>query len=120
MSEPPRRNTLPPRARIRSGSDFRRIFDLRRRASDRLLTLYMAPNNCGFNRLGMAVSRHFGNAVRRNRVKRLIREAFRHLRHELPGPADWVIIPKPGQSPGLSDLKHSIRKLARHLGKKER
>lgn len=115
MSVPAPRHTLPREARIRSGATFRKIFALRRHASDRRLTLYMAPNDVGSNRLGLAVGRHFGNAVRRNQAKRLLREAFRQLRNELPGPSDWVIIPKPNQEPSLPEIKQSILRLARCL-----
>ncbi len=118
MSLLPRRHALPRSARIRSGITFRRIFRLKRRASDHLMTLYMAPNDLGCNRLGLAVGRHFGNAVTRNRAKRLLREAFRQMKHELPGPADWVIIPQPRHEFSLPELQQSILTLARRLVEK--
>ncbi len=118
MSVPGRRYTLSRVDRVRSGATFRKIFSLRHRASDRLLTLYMAPNEAGSNRLGLAVGRHFGNAVRRNRAKRLLREAFRQLKGELPGPGDWVIVPKPNQNLRLPEIKQSILRLAWQLAEK--
>jgi len=47
-------------------------------------------------RLGVTASTRVGNAVARNRVKRLVREIFRHRRGELAGSPDVVIIAKPG------------------------
>lgn len=44
------------------------------------------------SRLGVTVSKRVGNAVVRNRVKRCIREWFRHARAELPYPSDIVVI----------------------------
>lgn len=129
MSEQPVRQTLPRSARVRSRKDFTRIFNLRLRASDQWITLYAAPRESetagdGVSgppqwgegaRLGISVGRRVGNAVRRNRVKRLVREAFRRLRHELPAGMDCVVVPRPGPEPTLPDLQQSIRDLARRL-----
>lgn len=115
MTKPTPRATLPRSARIRGQNDFRRIFRRRLRASDRWITLYADRNSAAFARLGIAASRRLGNAVRRNRIKRLVREAFRRLRHELPPGTDWIVIPKPGDEPTLDDLQQSIRQLARRL-----
>ena len=53
------------------------------------------PNDVGHARLGLAVGvRAAGNAVNRNRVKRVVREAFRHIRQELPA-VDLVVNARP-------------------------
>ena len=44
------------------------------------------------HRLGVTVSKRVGNAVIRNRVKRRIREWFRHARARLPGQSEIVVI----------------------------
>jgi ribonuclease P protein component len=49
-------------------------------------------------KLGLAVSRRVGNAVARNRVKRLVREWFRRNRSGLPPATDWVVIARNGAS----------------------
>ena len=53
------------------------------------------PNGLGHARLGLAVGvRSAGNAVNRNRVKRVVREAFRHIHQELPA-VDLVVNARP-------------------------
>jgi ribonuclease P protein component len=61
-----------------------------------LFAVIARPNTLGHARLGLAVGvRAAGNAVRRNRVKRIIRETFRANQQELP-PVDLVVNAKPG------------------------
>jgi ribonuclease P protein component len=118
MSCPSPSQTLPRSARVRSRRDFARVFGSRLRASDRWITLYAAANEQGCARLGISVGRRFGGAVRRNRIKRLIREAFRHIRHELRPPADWIVIPRRESEPTAAELQRSIRTLAEKLGER--
>ena len=64
-------------------------------SSDALFTVIARPNGLGRARLGLAVGvRAAGNAVNRNRVKRVVREAFRHIHQELPA-VDLVVNARP-------------------------
>lgn len=56
----------------------------------------IARSDRPFPRIGITVSRQVGNAVRRNRIKRLVREAFRKHRSLLPSACDLVVIAKTG------------------------
>lgn len=48
------------------------------------ITAFVAPNERLYWRIGLAVGKRVGNAVARNTIKRALREAFRHVQHELP------------------------------------
>jgi ribonuclease P protein component len=79
--------------RVRRRSEFQRVFDSGYRVSSRYFTLVLAPGGTPTTRLGVVASRKIGNAVRRNRAKRLIREMFRHL--DMPASAvDLIVIPR--------------------------
>jgi ribonuclease P protein component len=87
--------TFRPHERIKSADDFRRAFERRRSASDGLLVIYGTENGRDHPRLGISVSRRKIRAAHaRNRVKRLIREAFRLNKAELPPGIDLVVLPK--------------------------
>lgn len=54
--------------------------------------VYMRPNRLGKNRLGITAGKKIGNAVNRNRAKRIIRAAYQELEQELPVGMDFVIV----------------------------
>ena len=81
--------------RLRRRGEFKRVFDLALRTHGRFLTVLMAPNEMGASRLGIVASRKLGDAVRRNRAKRLIREVFRKSSPLLfKSAVDLVVIPR--------------------------
>ena len=84
---------LPRTSRVLSAREFRRIYAQGLRARGRLLTVVARPRRDAGHRLGLSVSKDHGPAVRRNKIKRILREAFRLERPGLPGRFDLVLIP---------------------------
>jgi ribonuclease P protein component len=107
-----------PHEHLRRPADFQRVYDRRRSVSDAWIIVYACENALPHLRLGMSVSRKYGGAVRRNRLRRLYREAFRLTKHQLPTGLDLVLIPRAPEEAKLVDLKESLVKLVGRLAAK--
>jgi ribonuclease P protein component len=87
-----KRFSFPKKKRLVSNRQFKAVLDHKLRVSDRLFTLDMAENDCGYARLGVSVSKSYGNAVVRNRLKRLMRETFRQSQDCIPAGFDYLLM----------------------------
>ncbi|PIE66577.1 MAG: ribonuclease P protein component [Desulfobacterales bacterium] len=87
---------LPKSSLLRTESEFEYVYSRGRRVYGDRFCLVFAANSYGYNRLGISVHRKIRGAVRRNRIKRIIRESFRLNRDIYPAGADIVFAVKPG------------------------
>ena len=102
--------------RVVDKKDFERVFSGAERIATNILVLLYSNNSLTICRLGLAISKkHVAKAVERNRIKRQIREFFRHHKDECQG-LDIVLVSRPAT--GKADnrmLLHSLEELWRKL-----
>ncbi len=113
--------TLTRRERLRRRPEFLRVQHRGVRTQGRYLTLFALANGQDVTRLGVIATRRLGNAVTRNRSKRLVREIFR-LNKGRAG-LDLVVLPRPGFS-GVrfetlqTDYRTTLRRVESSHGQK--
>ena len=77
---------------LRRKSDFSTIYNKGKSVGDRYVVLFYRKNNLPYNRLAYLASKKVGNAVKRNRARRLLKESVRLTNLELPTGYDYIII----------------------------
>ena len=91
-----RRFALAKSSLLRTNREFGQVYSRGTRLHGRGFTLIHTPNTLEYNRLGISIRKKTGTAVRRNRIKRIMREAFRLNRHDFPARSDIVLTVRPG------------------------
>lgn len=109
---------FPKSVHIRSRLDFARVYEQGSRVSDAVLLVTAARNDEPHTRIGLSVSKRCGNAVHRNRWKRLIREAFRLSQVEMPISIDLVVQPRAATEPDAMTVQKSLTSLMKRVAKR--
>ena len=93
--------------------EFEKVFHEGKVIKNAYVVLYVIRNDLPHSRLGLVVSKKTGNAVRRNRAKRLLREVYRLNKHLLTTHVDMIVIPRHPFSSDLkfSDIEYGFKKL---------
>lgn len=62
---------------LRNSREFRQVYDHGKSKANRLLVMFFIKNDLGYNRIGFSATKKLGNSVKRNRIKRLMKESYR-------------------------------------------
>ncbi|MBI1345355.1 ribonuclease P protein component [bacterium] len=114
----PQRQGFPKSSRLLTRADFEPVYRFRCKAGDGTLLVFALPNHRTSTRIGLSVSKKLGNAVVRNRLKRLLREAFRLTQFDLPTGLDLVLIPTAVDKASLVSYQQSLKRLSWKLDRR--
>ena len=111
-----RDSSFPGKLRIRASSDFRNVFSKGTRFHSENFVLHARPNGLGFPRLGLSVGRGAStSSVKRNRIKRLLREAFRRNKSAFSSNDVVFVVKNDVSGRKFSELLPEVRKLSEAL-----
>jgi len=99
---------------IKNNREFQNIYRRGKYAVSKALTVYMLPNNLQINRVGITASKNYGKSVKRNRIRRLIRESYRAIHENLKTGYDFVIVARKRNDYDIPDF-HKIYKELNYL-----
>lgn len=88
------RLTLPRECRLLRRSDYEAVYNEGRRRSSKYFAVFLRRNNSDVSRFGWSIKKATGNAVRRNLIRRRLREIVRLHRQQIDGGWDVVIHPR--------------------------
>lgn len=99
--------------RIKKNTDFQKVFKRGKSFANRQFVVYLLPNaDIETYRVGLSVSKKLGNAVKRNQIKRYIRQSILEMNDEIKPHTDYVII---ARNPASTMNFHEVKKSLTHV-----
>ena len=95
---------------LKRNSDFVRLYKRGKYHAGKYLVLYFRENGTQKNRIGITASRKYGGSVRRNRIRRLIKESYRQLEGSLKDGFDFVFVAR-----SITDAPAGYREVSREM-----
>ncbi|MDR1468525.1 MAG: ribonuclease P protein component [Spirochaetaceae bacterium] len=105
------RRVFPRTERLKKRADIRAAMKKGRCVTEYGAKLFYIRNNLSYNRIAFTFARKFGNAVERNRARRLGRESYRYMRAGLSVGWDFVLLVYPGERTGGATFERRFRQL---------
>lgn len=93
--------------RLKKQADFQRLFNKGKRAFTPALTVLYRPSEKMV--MGISIGKKHGKSVQRNRIKRLLREAFRAVQGEMRGTYSIVLVPKVSEEYSVKEFERQLR-----------
>lgn len=93
--------------RLKKQADFQRLFNKGKRAFTPVLTVLYRPSEKMV--MGISIGKKHGKSVQRNRIKRLLREAFRAVQGEMKGTYSIVLVPKVSEEYSVKEFERQLR-----------
>ena len=110
---------FPKSDRVLKRDGFRRVYEQGRKVQSRLFTAFLIANQAGNPRIGITVTRKIGNSVKRNRARRLLREAFRKNKWLAQTGVDIVInVKRALTEAGYREVEDELVALLKRAGEK--
>jgi ribonuclease P protein component len=101
---------------IIKNKDFLKLYKRGKFFVAKYLVLYALNNKSKVNRLGITASKKFGGSVKRNRMRRLIKESYRHYESQLNEGFDLVFVARSSEDmPNFSNIKREMKYLLKKL-----
>lgn len=106
--------------RLKKSHDIEKVVKSKKSVGNKYYAIYYMPNELPYPQIAISISRKFGNAVKRNYHKRVVREIMREFLKEIPNYAILIVVKKMAEELSFQEKKEQIWQLLKKLCKQEK